>query len=106
MTWDQTSGKNCERNSYHVLYSGKASRATVTEKSSDTPTYVLYCIKFGNFLPTLIKIGLIFNSICGMQMYTSDHNKLIVQEISNGVKYFSQEVIPTKDMGLYTVVVV
>lgn len=39
--------------------------------------------------------------ICGMKMFTTDHTKLIVQEIQNGMTYFSSAPITSKDMDLF-----
>lgn len=99
LVWDQQNRVDCDRTAYHVLYTGKASKVTVVEQSSHKSSYVLYSIKSGSFLATLMQQDPV--RICGMDMYTTDHSKLIVQEVTNGVHYFSRDTIPVKDMDLY-----
>lgn len=99
LCWSTEKRTKCDRSTYHVLYSGKAQRITVTEQSTNAVKYVMYSVKTSGFLATLLKNSPI--EVCGMQMFTTDHTKLLVQEVSNGIKFFSDTPINVRDMDLF-----
>lgn len=59
----------------------------------------MYSVRSNGFLTTLLKKDII--EICGMQMYATDHTKLLVQEVTNGIKFFSETSLSVKDMDLF-----
>lgn len=99
LTWDTTRRTGCDPTSYHVLYTGRSQKVTVLEQNSERVKYTLYSVKSGNFLATLIQQTKI--EVCGMDMYTTDHSKILILEITKGVRYFKKDILPTKDMDLF-----
>lgn len=99
LCWNTQSRSKCDRTAYHVLYTGKALKVTVTEQTTHSAKYTIYSVKSDNFLATLVRQASI--DICGMKMYTTDHSKLLVQEVVQGLKFFTEAPLPTRDMDLF-----
>lgn len=59
----------------------------------------MYPVRSNGFLATLLKKDII--EICGMEMYATDHTKLLVQEVTNRIKFFSETSLSVKDMDCF-----
>lgn len=99
LCWDTRVRAKCDRTSDLVLYSGRAQKVVITEQTTHSNKYTLYSIKANNFLATLVQQNPL--DICGMEMFNTDHSKLIVQEVVHGLRFFSETAIPVKDMDLF-----
>ncbi|AIY60601.1 hypothetical protein [Dendrolimus punctatus cypovirus 22] len=100
VTWDEVESTDCSETAYQQLYYGKADKVYVSSSLGDHDDYILYSIRNDvNFLATLIHKG--EKTICGITTVITDHPKLIIQEITNGITYFKPTDIIPQNMDIF-----
>lgn len=99
ITWTNVKAESCSRTSYQVLYRGYVSKVYVQSEVRKEDAYTLYSIKDDRFLATLLYKE--EKKICGIPTIITDHPKLLIQEIKNGMTYFEQSRIEPNNMDIF-----
>lgn len=99
ITWDNVENESCSRTSYQVLYRGYVSKIYVHSEINKEEAYTLYSIKDDKFLATLMHKG--EKKLCGIPTVITDHPKLLIQEIRNGMTYFEQSKVEASNMDIF-----
>lgn len=99
VTWDVKSEDKCSMTSYVVLYRGRVSKITIKSTDKNQDSYTMYSVKDGKFLATLLDKGR--KNICGIGVVVTDHPKLLVQEVRNGLYFFKQDGVSAKNMDIF-----
>ncbi|CAG5020869.1 unnamed protein product [Parnassius apollo] len=99
ITWDIITDDKCSMNSYLVLYRGRVSKIIIKSTYNSQDAYTMYSVKDGKFLATLIERG--SKVICGITVIVTDHPKLLIQEVKNGLYYFKQDTLTAKNMDIF-----
>lgn len=99
ITWDIVTDDKCSMGSYLVLYRGRVSKITVKSTDYSQDAYTMYSVKDGKFLATLVEKG--SKVICGIIVMVTDHPKLLIQEVKNGLYYFKQDNLSAKNMDVF-----
>lgn len=96
--WKQISDDICKFNRYSILYEGHASK--IIDMSMRKPQTV-YSLSSNDITFALASTGQ--QSVCGYQIYTTEHPKLVVYETTKGVSFAGRrkESVENLDMFLY-----
>lgn len=99
ITWDIRKDEKCTRSSYLVLYRGRVSKVTIKATGNKYDSYVMYSVKDGKFLATLLEKGT--KVICGITVTITDHPKLLIQEIKSGLYFFEPSGLASSNMDIF-----
>lgn len=97
--WDAYTSSDCQRDSFHVLYRGLATRARVQGKRNDADPVVVYSVTTGQNVFTLTSDNL--KPFCFMQLRGTNHPKLFIHEVEGDNFYFTQEEVSPLDMDMF-----
>lgn len=99
ISWDTNRSEKCENRDFEVLYSGRANRTTTTDDSL-TKNTKLYTAKTDKTLFTIRSQDEV--KICGYNGWSTDHNRIVLIELTSDFHPFTRKVDDGVNLDLFT----